>query len=145
MDYKLLFDEAKKEAIQNHTKIKKSRRDLIKLMGGKCCKCGFSDIRALQIDHVNSDGYLERAYWKKIGGYSSEYYLNNVEKSFNNNEGIYQLLCANCNWIKRAENLECARRINQKMKSVGAVKTIKQDIVNNHNERSNNHASRLLN
>ena len=34
-------------------------RAIIKL-GGKCKECGFLDHRALQIDHVNNDGYVER-------------------------------------------------------------------------------------
>lgn len=66
-------------------------------MGGRCVRCGFSDIRALQVDHVNGHGRRElatvtsrNAYYKTV--------LAHPER--------YQLLCANCNWIKRAENAE---------------------------------------
>jgi hypothetical protein len=34
----------------------KKRRKLIDFMGGKCVWCGFDDIRALQIDHINGGG-----------------------------------------------------------------------------------------
>jgi hypothetical protein len=36
---------------------RKLRRDkIIAYLGGKCIKCGFSDERALQIDHTNGGG-----------------------------------------------------------------------------------------
>ena len=58
------------------------------VLGRKCVRCGFDDIRALQIDHINNDGYKEnrvKMYHKILRG---------------DTEG-YQVLCANCNWIKR--------------------------------------------
>ena len=70
-------------------------------LGGVCNRCGFSDHRALQIDHVNSDGWKERSKGRGI------LYLKKV---LNDAEGRYQLLCANCNWIKRAERSEQAWR-----------------------------------
>lgn len=65
-------------------------------LGEKCIKCGFSDSRALQVDHVNGGGVLER----KTLGTSGVY--NDVIR----NPGRYQLLCANCNWIKVIERQE---------------------------------------
>ena len=79
--------------------INNSRKKCIDVLGGKCVKCGFNDIRALQIDHVNGGGLKES---RKIGNYKM--YLNII-----NDETIrcnYQILCANCNWIKRYENKE---------------------------------------
>lgn len=67
-------------------------------LGNKCSNCGFSDHRALQIDHKNGGGTAER---KKLG--QSGVYLRIVN---GDTEG-YQILCANCNWIKRYENNEC--------------------------------------
>ncbi len=62
-----------------------------------CVRCGFDDIRALSLDHINDDGYLHRrkhksAGWKlyrwlKLHGYP----------------GGFQTLCMNCQWIKRLE------------------------------------------
>ncbi len=77
------------------------RQKVFDLLGDTCARCGFADKRALQFDHINGGGTRELrelkhavAVWKKVlatGG-----------------EG-YQTLCANCNWIKRSENNECAR------------------------------------
>lgn len=65
-------------------------------LGGVCKRCTFSDIRALQIDHVHGGGQQE---FKRKSGIS---YLYHVLKHLES--GNYQLLCANCNWIKRHEN-----------------------------------------
>jgi len=69
---------------------------MIKL-GGSCAQCGFTDIRALQIDHKNGDGSAQR---REIGG------LHRMYRDILKNPVPYQLLCANCNWIKRYENGE---------------------------------------
>jgi hypothetical protein len=65
-------------------------------LGNKCCKCGFTDHRALQIDHINGGGNKEISSIKTHGVYKKV--IVNPEK--------YQLLCANCNWIKRYEDRE---------------------------------------
>lgn len=77
---------------------KKHREELLKTLGDKCTRCGFTDFRALQVDHVKGGGTKERLN-KKI-------YHTDVIKSFLNHEGKYQLLCANCNWIKKFDNNE---------------------------------------
>lgn len=67
---------------------------------GRVCKhCGVKDIRVLQIDHVNGDGYKERTASKNNWG---EYLIHILKDETNS----YQILCANCNWIKRIENGE---------------------------------------
>lgn len=58
---------------------------------------GCTDRRCLQIDHVNDDGSEER---KIEGYYTDKVYLSVLDDE----EGRYQLLCANCNWIKRNQN-----------------------------------------
>jgi len=65
------------------------------------CKCGYDDVRALQIDHVNGGGNAE---FKAFPG-AAFYYkvLRDLDKS------KYQVLCANCNVIKRVERKECRR------------------------------------
>jgi len=78
---------------------RKKRIDLINLYGGKCIRCGFNDWRALQIDHINGGGKKEKATFK---GYKDYYKMLKQER----NSGKYQLLCANCNWIKKFENKE---------------------------------------
>jgi RNase P subunit RPR2 len=67
-------------------------------LGGVCAHCGFDDRRALQIDHVNDDGWDER---KRDG---PTWYQKMVKRILaGEGDGRYQLLCANCNWIKRFE------------------------------------------
>lgn len=70
-------------------------------------RCGFADVRALQIDHVLGGGVREI---RSGIGYHT-YYLRVIE-SVALREGKYQLLCANCNWIKRAEQGEERKRVN---------------------------------
>lgn len=79
----------------------KQRMEIFTLLGGKCIKCGFNDSRALQIDHINGGGSKER----KIFGFHGTF-LMKVKNSILNDFNEYQLLCANCNWIKRFENNE---------------------------------------
>ena len=78
--------------------VRKMRTSALLSLGNKCIRCGFSDDRALQIDHRNGDGYTER---KKLNGAS---FFRIVINSVSLGEGRYQLLCANCNFIKRFEN-----------------------------------------
>lgn len=61
-----------------------------------CRRCGFSDVRALAVDHINNDGAAHR---KKIG---NQVYLWLLRNGFP--EG-FQTLCFNCNTIKEYERL----------------------------------------
>lgn len=79
---------------------KKTRERVVKALGGKCVKCGFSDIRALQLDHINGGGNKIR---KSIKGGSVKYYQAMID---NKHKKEIQLLCANCNVIKRIVNKE---------------------------------------
>lgn len=76
------------------------RKQVIDCFGGKCKKCGFGDKRALQIDHINGGGYQE------IKNLSAKQRYKLVLESVSRKENKYQLLCANCNWIKRFEDKE---------------------------------------
>ena len=77
------------------------RRKLFLLLGKSCVRCGFADIRALQIDHIHGGGKQEM---KKFGTniVMYQYYTRNPEIA----KQKLQILCANCNWIKRCENQE---------------------------------------
>lgn len=59
-----------------------------------CVKCGFNDIRALSVDHINGNGRDHRG--KNLYEWIRQ---NNYPKGF-------QTLCMNCQWIKRVENNE---------------------------------------
>ena len=70
----------------------------------KCVICGYEDVRALQFDHIDGGGNRHRkngslrAYYK--------YYANRPELA----RQTFQVLCANCNWIKKSENKEGLRK-----------------------------------
>jgi len=81
----------------HHVRIK-----AIEILGGKCIRCGNDDWRVLQIDHVNGDAVKEREQGKL--GYSTYRICLSIINGKTRFE--YQLLCANCNWIKRYENNE---------------------------------------
>lgn len=73
---------------------RKLRRKVIDHFGGKCVKCGFTDWRALQIDHINGGGREDRLNYRSCPiKYHSK--LLTVEPGID-----FQLLCANCNQIK---------------------------------------------
>lgn len=75
------------------------RQELLDFMGGKCVRCGFDDARALQVDHVNGGGTKE---WARVNSPARRAMIKA-------NPGRYQLLCANCNWIKKHEKDETPR------------------------------------
>lgn len=87
LDYQNEWNQARRQKAVDH-------------LGGKCARCGFNDQRALQIDHVNGlVGQIREGRtvtWRRV-----------LSGSYN---GVYQLLCANCNWIKRAERGEHGTR-----------------------------------
>lgn len=69
----------------------------LRRLGNKCVRCGYCDIRSLHIDHVFSDGHIERTLRKSVNKKIAEAAIDLSR---------YQLLCANCNWIKRLEQEE---------------------------------------
>src|SRR5216684_1363235 len=73
--------------------VRRRRSKLVAALGGQCVKCGFADGRALQVDHKHGGGAKERKALSRWG----------YEKAIWKNLKRYQLLCANCNWIKRYE------------------------------------------
>jgi hypothetical protein len=83
---------------------KKLRDAVVAYLGGQCVHCSFADARALQVDHVNGGGRAEyrkttyRAVWRQLLA--------------GKREGDFQLLCANCNWIKRVERGEISPRLD---------------------------------
>jgi len=79
----------------------KRRLAAINFLGGKCIRCGYLDVRALQIDHIDGGGGKLR---KGKGIRSRTSYYKDIVDGIDIEK--YQLLCANCNWIKRYENRE---------------------------------------
>lgn len=66
-------------------------------LGRKCVRCGIDDQRVLCIDHVHGGGTKES---RALG------LIKLMKKVLDDEGGNYQILCHNCNWIKRYENRE---------------------------------------
>jgi hypothetical protein len=77
----------------------KLRKRIFTLFGQVCSHCGNTDVRCLQLDHVYGGGKQEA---RRIGAKGICY------KAFKN-PTQYQILCANCNWIKRDMLKEVAK------------------------------------
>ena len=88
------------------------RLAVLKKLGGKCANpaCqwlnadgsrGCTDWRCLQVDHVHGNGNTERKLFINTKGIGALY-----RKILADTDGLYQLLCANCNWIKKYVNRE---------------------------------------
>jgi hypothetical protein len=92
-----------KKKLFDAERLRRVRTSIFDLLGFYCIKCGFNDIRALQIDHVNGGGKQERMHRS-----SFRYYRNMLDKMLQGSKE-YQILCANCNCIKRIENGEVRR------------------------------------
>lgn len=98
--YQIVGDE--NSAVIRRIKQRERRRYVLERFGNVCNICGFSDWRALQIDHINGGGKQEV---KQIGS-NAAFYKILVDMPTKELKSKYQVLCANCNWIKRYENNE---------------------------------------
>lgn len=80
--------------------------DALVKLGGKCVACGFTDQRALQIDHIDGAGGLHRktSNCKKLYKYIQITPIEILATTL-------QILCANCNWIKRQTNNEGRQQV----------------------------------
>jgi hypothetical protein len=89
---------------ENPEKYRKQSRDAKKrlkesvfdIYGRICKRCGFTDIRALTLDHIKNNGNKER---KEIG--ERGVYYRSLDSKFHSE---YQTLCMNCQFIKRYEH-----------------------------------------
>jgi hypothetical protein len=88
----------------------KAKLEAVQALGGRCActlpdcwhrgPCPIVDHRIIQFDHVRGGGKQE--VLKSIsGGVERLRYYRRITKSANAGERKYQLLCANCNWMKR--------------------------------------------
>lgn len=85
-------DDRRKANTEVHRRAKAAARAFL---GDVCCMCGFSDKRALQIDHKIA---LANTGKKRLSPYTeARRVLAHPEE--------YQLLCANCHAIKTKEDL----------------------------------------
>ena len=91
-----------KSVLNNKVRRDSLRQEILKKFGNKCCRCGFDDSRALQIDHIYGGGA------KELREFNSTYRYYKYLLSLTLPNESYQLLCANCNWIKKFERNENA-------------------------------------
>ena len=79
------------------------RQAILFLLGDKCAKCGIDDPRVLQVDHIYGGGHQDRQLFGSGGtwAFTKDVLQHTTRK--------YQLLCANCNWIKRWERGEMVK------------------------------------
>lgn len=89
---------------QRRTRVR-IRSKIFDLLGNKCKNCGFHDAKALQIDHILGGGIKEYTSARGTISGSVQTYRN-ILKNLLSGEVQYQLLCANCNWIKRHDSFE---------------------------------------
>jgi hypothetical protein len=72
-------------------------------LGDCCVGCGHRDIRVLEMDHIHDDGAEDRRRFKGARSMLT-YYLSRPDEA----RERLQLLCRNCNWLKRrGEPLPC--------------------------------------
>jgi len=79
----------------------KTREKLFHILGHVCVRCGFFDKRALQFDHIFGGGTKElKKFHNQVG--RRKYYTEHPIEA----KRKLQVLCANCNSIKKTENSE---------------------------------------
>jgi len=92
-----------KDKLKIRERTLRRRKELISFLGGECVHCGISDTRCLQFDHKHGGGCKEVKLFKGQKSMFMFYYRNPHIAQFK-----LQILCANCNSIKRIENKEFA-------------------------------------
>ena len=93
----------RKDPSKHHKAVDKARKkvriDMIAAYGGKCARCGISDVDVLAIDHIYNNGAEDRR--NHLYGYN----LYRQLKKLGWPKDEFQLLCKNCNWKKHLENI----------------------------------------
>ena len=79
---------------QSRAAKQKQRAALFAMYGSSCVLCGFSDVRALTLDHVKRNGAAERAELGERGVYRRALVELRPDE--------YRTLCMNCQFISRA-------------------------------------------
>jgi hypothetical protein len=72
---------------------------VIDLLGGKCIRCGITDKRVLQVNHMNGGGCQE---FKKLG---AAVFYNQILQGKRKTDDL-EARCSNCNIIYRWEDSE---------------------------------------
>lgn len=91
--YRMEDPEKYREQTKEHKR--KIRERLLDMYGRQCAICGFSDVRALTLDHVNQNGNEERKQYGERGVY------RRALTEYRPDE--YRTLCMNCQFIERSK------------------------------------------
>lgn len=95
-----LYREKNRAKINAYSTARRMRwkQTILDRYGNQCAICGFNDMRALQLDHINDNGSQERKDLgsQKFSGVKFYEYL--IKQGLPDG---YQILCANCNNIKQ--------------------------------------------
>ena len=83
--------------VYSRNQYRERKREIVERLGGQCVECGFSDFRALTIDHKEGSGNAERK------AYGWKYLKILFRLSPDALRAKYQCLCSNCNAIKEFE------------------------------------------
>lgn len=97
--YAATYREKNRESLreQSRSNRRKIKFEALAMYGPCCFECGITDIRVLQIDHIENNGNTER---NSLGGYKyAGYQFYQWLKKRGWPQG-YQTLCANHNLIK---------------------------------------------
>lgn len=91
-----------RERVKNmRSRYESLRTQALFALGGRCTRCDNRDYRCLQLDHIHGGGKKDtrKSYYRYL------FIIHNTEEA----RKEFQILCANCNWIKRYENNEVPR------------------------------------
>lgn len=86
--------------IKNRESRARVRKKVLNLLGNKCVNCKHSDERVLQVDHINRAKVPRNSYIRSGTGL----YFSILKGKIKLEE--LQLLCANCNFLKKLCNKE---------------------------------------
>jgi len=92
------------------------RREAVKLLGNKCSLCEINDYMVLTIDHINDDPENDpfRTKPRRIQTKAKELVKWIIDNPDNAIERL-QVLCWNCNNLKRYYRNEYNKRMNSKV------------------------------
>lgn len=95
MPYKNIDKQRKVQSDSAYNRHKKYRFIIMQFLGGKCVRCGFDDIRCLNLDHIKPILRTRNNLKHKSSTKLQEDIIHDREDLDN-----IQILCANCHSIK---------------------------------------------
>lgn len=101
------YKKNREAVLEKQGEYQKTKNDLLRIkimthLGGvRCVHCGEENFFVLAIDHINEDGYKDRN--TRLKRFS--YYKGILEMGVEEAKKKYQILCRNCNWMKRIIHL----------------------------------------